>query len=273
MIDNDWLDEIRRRIQGALIQSKRDELHEKYDVQFEYNNPMLPPEVENEFLDYVLEFEKQFEQAESITVRERIGNPPIPALDELPLYAVGEAVEALLELLAVHGIAVDFLGNVDDVEAYRYLTEELMEEEMDDIRIPGMTIHFDYSTPEYDVEMWVEEFVGNVLLQEQEYFPQFLDRQPLFNSAGEPVTADEFRQQLEAVWSSLEPIKPGQFKVEPIVTQVEDEEATVTAVIRYIDGSDDSEREVESFFRLQESPYTGWDVVQTSFLDDLLAGE
>jgi hypothetical protein len=30
------------------------------------------------------------------------------------------------------------------------------------------------------------------------------------------------------------------------------------------------QKQVESFFRLQPSPYFGWDVVQTSLLDDLL---
>jgi hypothetical protein len=271
MIDNEWLDEIRRRIQTALIQSKREELYEKYDVQAEYVNPLLSPEVENEFLDYILEFEKQFESAETITVRERIGNPTILSLAELPPDKVGEAVEALMDLLLAHGIAVDFLGEVDDIEAYRYLSGELLDEEMDDIRIPGTTVHFDYSTPEYDVEMWVSDFVGNVLFQEREYFLEFLDKQPLFDVDGEPVTADEYRQQIEAVWAELLPVRPGQFAVEPMATVVEGDGATVTAVVRYYDGRYDAIREVESFFRLQVSPYYGWDVVQTSFLDNLLA--
>jgi hypothetical protein len=271
MIDNEWLDEMRRRIQGALIQSKREELYEKYDVQAEYVNPLLPPEVENEFLDYILEFEKQFESAETITVRERIGNPTIPSLDDLPPGRVGEAVEALLDLLLAHGIAVDFLGDVDEVEAYRYLSGELLDEEMDDIRIPGMTSHFDHSTPEYDVEMWVEQFVGQILFQEREHFFEFLDKQPLFDKDGVPVTADEYRQQIEAVWTEVPVVQPGQFAVEPVTTEVEGEEATVTAIVRYYDDRYEAVREVESFFRLQVSPYYGWDVVQTSLLDDLLA--
>jgi hypothetical protein len=91
-------------------------------MEFEHTDSRLSPDEENEWLDHVLEFEKQFEQAKSITVRERIGDPPIRPLSDLPLYAVGEAVTALLDLLAAHGIAVDFLGDVDELEAYRYLT-------------------------------------------------------------------------------------------------------------------------------------------------------
>jgi hypothetical protein len=42
----------------------------------------------------------------------------------------------------------------------------------------------------------------------------------------------------------------------------------VTAVISWHDSQE--RKEVESFFRLQPSPYYGWDVVQTWLLDQLL---
>jgi hypothetical protein len=41
-----------------------------------------------------------------------------------------------------------------------------------------------------------------------------------------------------------------------------------TAVITWRIGNE--QKQVESFFRLQPSPYSGWYVVQTSLLDDLL---
>jgi hypothetical protein len=188
-INNEWLDEIRRRIQEALSQAKRDKLHNEYGMAFEYTDARLPPEVENEWLDHVLEFERQFEQGKRITVRERIGNPPIQPLNDLPLEAVGEAVTALLDLLAAHGIAVDFLGDVEELEAYHYLTEELLDEEMDDIRIEGMMTHFTYSTPEYEVQMWVENFVLDLFTNEKKYFLPGLAKQSLFNAQGEPITA------------------------------------------------------------------------------------
>jgi hypothetical protein len=268
-INNEWLDEMRRRIQESLSHAKRDELRNKYDLEFEYTDSRLSPEVENEWLNHALEFERQFEQAERITVRERIGDPPIQSLGELPLYAVGEAVTALLDLLAVHGVAVDFLGDVDELEAYRYLTEELLDEEMDDIRVEGMTTHFTYSIPEYDVQMWVENFVLDVFTQEKEYFLPGLAKQPLFNAQGEPITAAQFQQTIEAVWEHLPPTN--RVTVKPITVQVEGDEARVCAVIAWNDAAQKSNGQVEAHFRLQPSPYTGWDVVQTSLLDDLLS--
>lgn len=268
MKDNEWLDDIRRRIQEALAQSKRDELLEKYGMQAEYKAPTLPPEVENEWLDYILEFERQFEQAKRIVVRERIGNPPVLPLSDLPLSAVGDAIEALLDLLAAHGIAVDFLGEVDELEVYRYLTEELLDEQIDDIRIEGMWTHFTYSTVAYDVGMWVEHFVMDIFIHERKYFLASWEDQPHFDAQGEPITAEQFRQKVEAVWQHLSP--DNRFTVKPITTEVGDNEATVIAAVAWYDEEQETERQVESFFRLQPSPYEGWDVVQTTLLDDLL---
>jgi hypothetical protein len=52
---------------------------------------------------------------------------------------------------------------------------------------------------------------------------------------------------------------------------VDGDEAEVWALVAWNDEAQQTEGQVESHFRLQPSPYTGWDVVQTSLLDDLLA--
>jgi hypothetical protein len=268
-INNEWLDDIRRRVQESLSQAKKDKLRDEYGMEFEYTDSSLPPEAENEWLDHVLEFERQFEQARRITIRERIGDPTIQPLDDLPPHGVDEAATALLDLLAAHDIAVDFLGDVDAAEAYRYITEELLDHEMDDIRVEGMVTHFTYSTPEYDVQMWVDDFVLDVFRHEKEYFLPGLAKQPLFDAQGQPVSAEQFQRKIEAVWERLPPTY--RFEVKPITTQVDGDEAQVRALITWDDEAQKIKGQVESSFRLQPSPYTGWDVVQTSLLDDLLA--
>jgi hypothetical protein len=268
-LNNEWLDEMRRRIQESLSQAKRDTLRNQYGLEWEYTDSRLSSEAENEWLDHVLEFERQFEQAERITVRQRIGDPPIQSLSDLPLHAVGEAVTALLDLLAAHGVVVDFFGDVDELEAYRYLTQELLDQEMDNIRVEGMMTHFTYSTPEYDVQMWVEDFVLDVFTHEKEYFLPGLAKQPLFNAQGEPITAAQLQQRIEAVWERLPPTN--RVATRPITVQIEGDEAKVCAVVAWNDVARKSKGQVEAYFRLQPSPYTGWDVVQTTLLDDLLS--
>ena len=267
MQDHHSLDEIRQQLQESLAQSKRDRLREQHGMKFEHTDSRLSPEAENEWLDHLLEFERQFEKNETITVRERIGNPHIQPITEIPLYALEEAVEKLLELLAESGIVIDFMGEWDDLAAYQFIIEEMLDEEMDDIRIEGMFTHFEATTPAYDVQMWVDIFVGDIFWQDREDFLQGLEKQPFFDAAGEPMTAAEFGQKVQAVWAQM----PARTRVDvsPITTQVAKNEGEVTAVITWHIG--DEKKQVESFFRLQPSPYFGWAVVQTTLLDDLLA--
>lgn len=267
MLDNDSLDEIRRRMQESLIKANRDLLREQYEMQLDnLDSSGLSPEAKNEWLEDVLEFERQFENAKTITVRERIGNPIIRPIEEIPIYALEEAFNDLLELLYENAITVDFLGEWDDLSAYQYLTEELLDSEIDDVHIEGMFTCFNPSTPEYDVEMWVENFVWDLFWQEREYFLPGLEKQPLFDVIGEPISHARFVEKIEIIWTYLPATKS--VGVEPIVTQVVEDEGTVTAVITW--SVDDEKKQVESLFRLQPSPYGGWDVVQTSLLDDLL---
>jgi hypothetical protein len=204
MKDKRELDDMRQQIQDSLRQSKRDELRDKFGMQAEYTNPKLPPEEEISWLDSVLEFERQFENVKTITVRERIGNPELKPLAEIPLYALEQAVTDLLDLFT----------------------------------------------------------------QEREYFPFSFDKQPLFDMAGEPITAVSFRNQIEAVWQYLP--ATNKVLVEPVTVLVEGDEGMVTAVITWHNNENQPIGQVESTFRLQPSPYTGWDTVQTSLLNDLL---
>ncbi|MBK9051477.1 MAG: hypothetical protein IPL78_11335 [Chloroflexi bacterium] len=79
-------------MQESLIQAKREQLCEQYGMQVDQMDSRLSPEGQNEWLDYILEFERQFEVAQTITVRERIGNPPVQSVEEIPLYALEEVV-------------------------------------------------------------------------------------------------------------------------------------------------------------------------------------
>ncbi len=57
--DNDSLDEMRRRIQESLIQAKREQLRDEFEMQFDHIDGRLLPEAQNEWLNYILNFERQ----------------------------------------------------------------------------------------------------------------------------------------------------------------------------------------------------------------------
>lgn len=269
MIGDGWIEDIRRRIQESLNEAKRDKLRDQYGMIDEYHSPNLPPEVEGEWLDYILEFERQFENSQSITVRERIGNPPIPSFDELPPGQVSPAIDALLELLEAHGIAVDFLGQVTEYEAYQYVTETVLNEKIDDIRIPGMWMHFDYATREYEVEFWVGEFVSEVFSHELmgKYLLLGLERNPILHGSGKPITAAE----LEAIWQRMPPnVKDAGIQISDML--VLDNEAHVTGLLCCPSLPEIEVQAIRPKFRLEPSPYLeeAWEVVETTLITDLL---
>lgn len=69
MQDEQSIDEMRRRIQDSIIESQQEQLREQYGMQFQYLSDELSPESKIEGQDYLLEFERQFENAQTITVR------------------------------------------------------------------------------------------------------------------------------------------------------------------------------------------------------------
>jgi hypothetical protein len=131
-------------LQRILNAKKKDDLCQQYDMQFEEHCPQISPAVETEWLDYITEFERQFENAKPISVREQIGNPTIKPLVNIPDSELTTELNNLLELLYQNNIVVDFLHQPEDRERYRFITEELFNEITDDIRIPGLFCHFIY---------------------------------------------------------------------------------------------------------------------------------
>lgn len=94
-----------------------------------------------------------------------------------------------------------------------------------------------------------------------------LEPQQLYDGDGEPIALSEFVEKLEEVWARLPDDKVNS-DFRPLSTEIGEDEATVTAVITW--QQDDAQKEIEVTFRLQPSPYFGWDIVQTSLLDMLL---
>jgi hypothetical protein len=132
------------RMQRALNDAKRRELEERYGGCFEPEESALPPDVEAEWLESIEEFERLFHDAGAITVRTYIGNPPIRPLELIPEVNLRRELHRLMVLLEQHGIVVHFCAPVPDDEAYRFLTEELLDVETDDIHVAGLIQNYVY---------------------------------------------------------------------------------------------------------------------------------
>ncbi len=117
----------------ALIEQKKKELTERFGARFAVDRT-IPPEVEYSWLCSVEEFEKQAENCKLVTVREYLGNPaPIP-LSSLSADHIQEEIDTFREFLHSRGIEVCFAAGVTPAEEYRHLTEDLLDETIEDTR-------------------------------------------------------------------------------------------------------------------------------------------
>jgi hypothetical protein len=132
------------QIQRALNEQKRRELEERFGAQHTWSDPGVPPEVEGEWLDEVLEFERMAGGAAVTTVRAFIGDPQLKPLGEVLPCELKAEVHSLLDTLGENNVMVCFERGVSDAETYRFLTEELLSMEIEEVRIPGMFMVFSY---------------------------------------------------------------------------------------------------------------------------------
>jgi hypothetical protein len=115
----------------------------------------IPPDLENQFLRNVIEFEQQWADSKKVKLGELLGNPEYPAEADLDDKTLATEFETLVQLLASKNIEVDFIRERDNRFKYRFITEELLGHETDDMMVPGMIKHFTYEElhPDHEMEL------------------------------------------------------------------------------------------------------------------------
>lgn len=227
-----------------------------------------PPEPYNSWEEYFEDLDRQLEDAPQITVRHRIGNPNIRLADEIPGSEVEEELNKLLELLYANNIVIDFLHDIGDREAYMFITEELLDETMDDIRVPGMYSHFIYEefhpNDEDDIEQWTGEFLDTFFKEGTQGFYIPIGDRELYDANGNLISQEEFKQQIDG-FHALYPIIT-EYKYEIIDLQIDGDYASVEVQTLWA-GLNKQEQAIvrhhgTSRLRLKRSPDIGWDVIQ-----------
>ncbi len=131
-------------IERTLLDARRKALEERFGAVFFRPDDSLPPDVERTWLDSIERFEEAVGSSRTTTVRELVGNPPVRPLGEIPPEELPEAVDWLMELLAANDIVVQISNTISLAETYRFLSEELMAAETDDIHVEGFSTLFLY---------------------------------------------------------------------------------------------------------------------------------
>lgn len=131
----------------AAIQLENDIL--KLKMQAEYgavfgSSSEIPPLMEKEFLAQIAAFEEMGRNAVMTTVFELLGSPAYILPQALDPDAAQSELDRLLKLMEDHDLSLVMLYDYPPQVIYSFITEELFQEKIEDIRMPGMLGVFVY---------------------------------------------------------------------------------------------------------------------------------
>ncbi len=183
------------------IEEKKKILKKEFGMEDFHSTGDLPPEIESQFLDHILEFEKQFEKQNNTTVYKRIGSPDFIRLDELKENQLSGELEKITKIANENGIQLNILCEVGENEIYRFITEELFDYEIEDINIPGMIANFIYEefypNHECDIKEHSREVLNYILKPDKEFWEYIpLERDDFISKNGNKIKEEELKKNI-----------------------------------------------------------------------------
>lgn len=269
MISEKTNEDFNKKIDNEL---KKKELEKKFGAQFGQNHP-LPPEVEKEWLNSIEAFEEEFNSAERTTVWDYMGKPSFKKLHEMQPAEVAVELQRLYDMLANNNISLDTLCEVADEELYRFITEELFMQEMDNMRIPGMMSCFIYEefhpNAEYDIEEAFDYFFSFTMgkmenVRGQGYDMLYVDTANYKDAEGVALNGSDVVNSINNFLASFDCFEIISNDIKNITIDEDQKNAKVNFFIHY-KGLFDKRSEAIDFkgdacFRLKPSEYGGWSI-------------
>ena len=257
-----------QRIQRALNEAKKSELAERYGAHFSESSPGLPPDIESRWLENIEEFERKFENVPRCSVREMLGFPEFKPLDQIPQEQLEHELDKALDLLARHSLVVDCLAVVSHEELYRFVTTELLDHEIDNVRIEGWNTCFIYEdfhpNDEYDARSSAEHFLWNLFERYEEEVLNNFSEVEICGPTGRRIEHNEMRDIIRSFYATYAVFTAHEFQCDGY--KLEGQYATVTAHVGWT-GLRGPSMEVASYegrwtFKMRKSPDGGFDIVQ-----------
>ena len=129
------------RLENDILKLK---LQAEFGAQFDEIAKDVSPELEQQFLKQVYDFEKAWEKQEITTVGGLLGNPCFKPIESIAPSELEAEYQTVLDLYEEKGISVDFTNEYPTDLKYRFATEELPLHETMLVNMPGMMLGFIY---------------------------------------------------------------------------------------------------------------------------------
>jgi len=265
-----------KRRSKSDIQRENEKLKKRIEQEFggkSGRGSNTPPEVENDFLKYIIAFEEQFAEGKETTVYRYIGQPSWTPAHQLNEDQVEAALFHVQSILAHHAVRLNTLCSVDNRTLYRFITEELFDQEMLDIRIPGTWTNFIYEdfhpNHEYDSEQAALDFIRDILLTNADTEDRYFNKN-LKVSLSPELDTEKAIMKVKNFINSWTNVIIQRFNIISVEVTDDDQEAMVTFEIVYDATIEDSSQKVlfegngqiklENVFKRLEC--TGWEVLE-----------
>lgn len=206
----------------------------------------LPPELESQWLNHIQQYEDAFAESKLILVYDFIGNPTYKSVNEIPENEINIELNKIVNLLSKKGIVIDTICDVDDSELYRFITEELINEKMEDIKIEGMVHHYIYEefhpNHEHDIKTLSKEFIDEILNINLKLNPNYISITDEINTKAGLIKKEEAVKKIEEFREAFSSFKLHHFNV--ISIKITEATADVCFDINYTGYMENSNEEI-----------------------------
>ncbi len=206
----------------------------------------LPPELESQWLNHIQHYEDAFANSKMILVYDFIGNPTYKSVNEIPKTEINVELNKIIKILNKKEIVIDTICEVDDSELYRFITEELFNEKMEDIKIEGMVHHYIYEefhpNHEYDIKTQCEEFIDELLNKNFKLNPTYISITDEINTKIGVIKKEEAVKKMEAFRDAFSSFNLDHFNITSL--KITEDTADVYFDINYSGCLEDSNEKI-----------------------------
>lgn len=178
----------------------------------------LPPEIENAFLQNVMNFEDNYANGEEVTLAKHLGFPALKHEDELSDEEIEQEVDMFNKLLSDKAVNVDYIyGPYPIREVHRFMREDLLQNDEEcSMFIPGMTTHITYEdycpNHEKDIEQNTKDFMKH---WEEKNFSEYSAEMDhtIVTLKREQISLKDFVKRMSAYFDAFTEFKKFKFMI------------------------------------------------------------
>jgi hypothetical protein len=111
---------------------------------FVYLGFKYPVDIASDLPGHVYSFEQAWKQARPVKVFELLGKPSFLREKEIDDNAVGKELDTIINIMRQNNISLAIPADKSPRDVYRFVTEVLFEQEVDDLKMGGLGRNFIY---------------------------------------------------------------------------------------------------------------------------------